>query len=82
VIEEILNKCELAPTQVMPTSWHNVRSFIITFELRGLTCTTRAFTLVYTVQRAPKETGDLGWYCFNKRSGFMTNIEKKLTVKH
>ncbi|KAJ8438792.1 hypothetical protein Cgig2_023826 [Carnegiea gigantea] len=27
-----------------------------------------------------KETGDLGWYCFNNRPGFMTSIEKKSKV--
>ncbi|KAJ8442187.1 hypothetical protein Cgig2_005127 [Carnegiea gigantea] len=32
-------------------------------------------------QKAPKETGDLGWYCFNNRSGFMMAIEKKSKVK-
>ena len=82
IIEDILNKYELAPTQVVPTSWHNICSFITTCELCGLTCTTRAFSLIYTVQRAPKETVDLGWYCFNNRLGFMMAIEKKLKVKH
>ncbi|KAJ8426754.1 hypothetical protein Cgig2_029423 [Carnegiea gigantea] len=33
-------------------------------------------------QRAPKETGDLRWYCFNNRSGCITAIEKKSKVKH
>ncbi|KAJ8431148.1 hypothetical protein Cgig2_026745 [Carnegiea gigantea] len=47
VIEEILNKYELAPAQ-----------------------------------KAPKETGDFGWYYFNNRLGFMTAIEKKSEVKH
>jgi len=68
--------------QVVPTSWHNICSFIVTFELCGLTLTTRAFSLVHLVQRAPKETGDLRWYCFNNRSGFMTAIEKKSKVKY
>ncbi|KAJ8435431.1 hypothetical protein Cgig2_013929 [Carnegiea gigantea] len=67
VIEETLNKYELAPAQVMPTSWHNIRSFIATCERRGLTCSAQAFSLLHTVQRAPKETGDLGWYCSNNR---------------
>ena len=31
---------------------------------------------------APKEIGDLGWYCFNNRPGFMKAIEKKSKVKH
>jgi len=63
-------------------SWHNICSFIATYELRDLTCTTRAFSLVYSVQKAPKETGDLGWYCFNNGLGFMTAIEKKSKVKY
>ncbi|KAJ8444805.1 hypothetical protein Cgig2_014994 [Carnegiea gigantea] len=37
---------------------------------------------VYTIQRTPKETGDLEWYCFNNRPGYMMAIEKKLKVKH
>jgi len=37
VIEEILNKYELAPGQVVPTSWDNICSFIATCELRCLT---------------------------------------------
>ena len=56
VIEEILNKYELAPVQVVPTLWHNGCSFIATCKLRSLTCTARGFSLVRTVQRAPKET--------------------------
>jgi len=82
VIEEILNKYELAPAQVVPTSWHNICSFIATCELHGLTCTARAFSLVHSVQRASKETEDLGWYCFNNRLGFMTAIEKNSKVKY
>jgi len=57
VIREILNKYELAPAQIVPTSWHNVCFFIATCELRDLTYSARAFSLVHTVQRAPKETG-------------------------
>ncbi|KAJ8419343.1 hypothetical protein Cgig2_003520 [Carnegiea gigantea] len=34
------------------------------------------------IARAPKETGDLGWYCFNNRSGFMTAMEKKSKLKY
>ena len=82
IIKEILNKHELAPAQIVPTSWHNICSFIATCELRGLTCSTQAFDLVHTIQRAPKETRDLGWYCFNNSQGFMTAIEKKSKVKH
>ncbi|KAJ8427306.1 hypothetical protein Cgig2_032955 [Carnegiea gigantea] len=82
MIEEILNKYELASIQVVPTSRHNVCSFIATCELHGLTCSAWAFSLVHTVQRAPKETRDLRWYCFNHRSGFMAAIEKKSKVKH
>ena len=37
VIEDILNKYELAPTQVVPMSWYNICSFITTCELHGLT---------------------------------------------
>ncbi|KAJ8436373.1 hypothetical protein Cgig2_032194 [Carnegiea gigantea] len=73
---------KLAPVQVVPTSWHNICSFITTCELHDLTCTARAFSLVHIVQRAPKETGDLGWYCFNNRPGFMKAIEKKSKVKY
>ncbi|KAJ8419987.1 hypothetical protein Cgig2_025350 [Carnegiea gigantea] len=82
VIREILNKYELAPAPIVPTSWHNICSFIVTCELRGLTYSTRAFGLVHTVQKAPKETGDLGWYCFNNRPGFMMDIEKKSKLKY
>ncbi|KAJ8433087.1 hypothetical protein Cgig2_014135 [Carnegiea gigantea] len=32
--------------------------------------------------RAPKETGDLGWYCLNNGLGFMTAIEKKSKLKY
>ena len=49
MIREILNKYELALVQVVPTSWHNICSFIATCELRGLTCSTRAFGLIHTV---------------------------------
>jgi len=38
VIKEILNKYELAPAQIVPTSWHNICSFIVTCKLCGLTC--------------------------------------------
>ena len=55
VILEILNKYKLAPVQIMCTSWHNICSFMLTYELRGLTCSTRAFGLVYMVQKAPSE---------------------------
>ncbi|KAJ8438015.1 LOW QUALITY PROTEIN: hypothetical protein Cgig2_029996 [Carnegiea gigantea] len=82
VIEEILDKYELAPTQVVPTSWHNICSFIATCELHSLTYSARVFSLVHAIQRASKETGDLGWYCFNNRQGFMTAIKKKSKVKH
>jgi len=82
VIKEILNKYELVFAQIVPTSWHNICSFIATCELRGLTCSTQAFSLAYTIQKAPKETGSLGWYCFNKRPGFITAIEKKSKVKY
>ncbi|KAJ8435881.1 LOW QUALITY PROTEIN: hypothetical protein Cgig2_008421 [Carnegiea gigantea] len=40
VIVEILNKFELAHVQIVPTSWHNICSFIATCDLRGLACTT------------------------------------------
>ena len=42
----------------------------------------RAFNLAHTIQKAPKEIRDLGWYCFNNRLGFMTSIEKKSKAKH
>lgn len=74
VIVEILNKYELAPSQVMPTSWHNVCSFIATCELHGLSCTCLALGLVHTMQKAPRETRDTGWYSFNNSKGFMTTI--------
>ncbi|KAJ8429797.1 hypothetical protein Cgig2_015629 [Carnegiea gigantea] len=77
VTEDILTKYELAPAQVVPTSWHSICSFIATCELRGLTYLARAFNLVHIVHSAPKKTRDLGCYCFNNRSGYMTAIEKK-----
>ncbi|KAJ8420401.1 hypothetical protein Cgig2_028073 [Carnegiea gigantea] len=80
IIEDILIKHELAPAQVVPTSWHNICSFIATCELRGLASTARAFSLVHAVQMTHKETGDLGWYCFNNRPECMTAIEKKSKV--
>jgi len=80
-IVEILKKFELALAQIVPTSWHNICYFIATYELRGLVCTARAFGLVHTIQRAPKETDDLGWYCFDNRPSYMTAIEKKPKVK-
>ena len=46
-IVEILNKFELVPAQIVPTSWHNICSFIATCELRGLVCTAGAFSLVH-----------------------------------
>jgi len=54
----------------------------VTCELRGLAYTARAFGLVHSIQRAPKEIVDLGWYCFNNKSGYMTAIEKKSKVKN
>ncbi|KAJ8431187.1 hypothetical protein Cgig2_010219 [Carnegiea gigantea] len=77
VIEEILNKYKLVPVQVVPTSWHNICFFIATCKLRGLTYSARAFSLVHAIQRAPKETEELGCYYFNNRPGFMTAVEKK-----
>ena len=82
VIMDILNKNELAPVQIIPMSWHNICSFTAMCELRGLTCTSRAFAQVHAVQRAPCETGDLRWYCFNNKKGFMTAIMKKSKVKN
>ncbi|KAJ8425245.1 hypothetical protein Cgig2_015852 [Carnegiea gigantea] len=82
VIVEILNKYELAPTQIVPTSWHNICSFIIMCELHWLTCLGYAFGLVHMVQRAPSETKDLSWYYSNNRKGYMIAIEKKSKVKN
>jgi len=81
VIVNILNKYDLAPVQIVPTSWQNICSFIATCELHGLTCTGRAFALVHSVQRASSEIEDLGWYCFNDKKGFMMTIEKKSNIK-
>jgi len=82
VIMDILNKNDLAPVQIVPMLWHNICSFIATYELRRLTYTSRAFAQAHSIQRAPKETGDLGCYCFNNKKGFMTAIEKKSKVKN
>jgi len=60
VIPEIINKYKLALVQIMHTSWHNIYSFMLTCELRGLTCATRAFGLVYMVQKAPSEAEETG----------------------
>ncbi|KAJ8419411.1 hypothetical protein Cgig2_025508 [Carnegiea gigantea] len=38
--------------------------------------------MVHLVQSAPNETGDLGWYCFNNKKGFLMAIEKKTKVKN
>jgi len=82
IIVEILNKYRLAPVQHMLTSWHNVCSFIATYEVCGLSCTSRAFRLVHKVQKAPSETGETGWYNFNNWKGFITAIKKKSKLKN
>ena len=82
IIVKILNKYELAVPQIVPMSWHNICSFIVTCELCRLNCTDRAFGLVHMVQRAPSETGDIGWYCLNNKKGYMIAIEKKSKVKN
>jgi len=82
VIREILIKYELASALVVPTSWYNICSFITTCELRDLPCSARAFSLIHTVQKAPEEDRDLGWYCFNNNPDFITAIGKKSKVKH
>ncbi|KAJ8434783.1 hypothetical protein Cgig2_033733 [Carnegiea gigantea] len=76
VIMDILNKYDLTSVQIVPTFWHNICSFIRTCELRRLTCTGRTFVQVHSVQRAPREAEDLGWYCFDNKKGFLTAIEK------
>ncbi|KAJ8426002.1 hypothetical protein Cgig2_006252 [Carnegiea gigantea] len=60
VILEILNKDELAPVQIMSTSWHYICSFVPTCKLRGLKCSARAFEMVYTAQKAPSEAEEMG----------------------
>jgi len=82
VIVEILRKFKRAPAQIVPTSRHKICFFIATCELRDLTCITRTFDLVYNIQIATKETGDLMWYCFNNKPGYVMAIEKKSKVKH
>ncbi|KAJ8436354.1 hypothetical protein Cgig2_009919 [Carnegiea gigantea] len=77
IIVEILSKYELALAQIMPMSWRNICSFMETCVLHRLACMGRAFGLVHTVYNALSETGDLGWYCFNNKKGFMTAIERK-----
>jgi len=74
VIVDMLNKYKLAPLQVVPTFWHNVCSFIATCELRGISCTCHALGLVHTIQKAPSETRDTGWYSLNNRKSFITAI--------
>ncbi|KAJ8431879.1 hypothetical protein Cgig2_001571 [Carnegiea gigantea] len=46
--------------KIVPASWNNIWSFIAACELRSLAYTARVFGLVHSIQRAPKETGDLG----------------------
>lgn len=82
MILEILNKYELALAHIVPTSWHNICSFVAIYELWKLTCSSRAFGLVHKVQKAPSETGEMGWYSFNSRRGFMMAIDKKLKIKN
>ena len=82
VIMEIPNKYELAPAQIVPMSWHNICSVIVTYNLCRLTCTSRTFGQVHMIQRAPSETGDFGWYYFNNKKGCMMTIEKKSKVKN
>ncbi|KAJ8426959.1 hypothetical protein Cgig2_027683 [Carnegiea gigantea] len=73
VIMDILNKYELALAQIVPTSWHNICSFIATYELHRLCCIGCAFAQIRSVQRALSKTGDLGWYCFNNKRKFVHN---------
>ncbi|KAJ8423520.1 hypothetical protein Cgig2_011981 [Carnegiea gigantea] len=47
-----------------------------------LTCTGRAFAITHSIQRGPKETRDLRWYCFSNKKGFITAIEKNSKVKN
>ena len=82
VVVEILNKYKFTLAQVMPTSWHNVYSFIATCELCRLSCTGRAFKLVHTIQNAPSEITDTGWCSFNNTKGFMMAIGKKSKLKN
>ncbi|KAJ8427020.1 hypothetical protein Cgig2_001043 [Carnegiea gigantea] len=51
-------------------------------ELRRLASSAWVFGLVYTVQKAPSKTGEMGWYSFNNQKGFMTVIEKKPKIKN
>ena len=67
---------------MVPMSWHNICFFIVTYELCRSTCIGRTLAQVYTVQRAPSETADLRWYCFNNKRGFMMAIKKKSKIKN
>ena len=69
------------PAQIMRTSWHNMCSFITTYELHRLSCIGQAFGLVYTVQKALNETGATDWLSFNNRKDFRTSIKKKSKLK-
>ncbi|KAJ8422196.1 hypothetical protein Cgig2_000661 [Carnegiea gigantea] len=82
MIADIQNKYDLVPAQIMPMSCHNICSFIATCKLHRLPGTGPAFTQVHSVQRAPRETGDLGCHCFYNKKGFMMAIEKKSKVKN
>ena len=69
-------------TQIIPTSWHKICAFIATYKLTKMTYMARAFRLLHTIQKAPREAGNTGWYNFNNWKGFMTVIEKKSKLKY
>jgi len=82
VIPGILNMYELVIAQIVSTSRHKIYCFVTTCELCRMTCSTRVFGLVHTVQKSVDKIGDLGWYSFNTRKGFITTIEEKSKLKN
>ena len=75
-------KFEVAVTQIIPTLFHNICSFIVTCELCGVLYSAHMFAQVHTIQKAPDEAGQAGWYFFNNKKGYMSAIERKSKLKN
>ena len=79
---ENLGKYDLAPVQIVLTSWQTICSVITTYRLHGLSYTGCSFGLVHVIQMCPSKSGDTGWHSFNNRKGFTTAMEKKSKLKN
>ena len=61
----ICNRYNLAITQIVPTLWRNICSFITTCELYKLEYLAKAFGLVHTIQEALRDAEEARSYSFN-----------------